>query len=570
MKLRRYQDAFVKTIALYLTRIRKVVAQLATGGGKTVVFAAIAHRYLKNEDNAGKTVLILVHRKELLKQTRKTCFNAFGIDCQQVIAGMKHIPKAQVYVGMVETVNRILKKHKNGHGNKKHPFGNVGILIIDEAHRLEFMKMHEYFEKCYIIGFSATPYTTSKKKPLKNYYDDIICGVDIPELISDGHLCQNITRAPKGTVDRLSLKMKGGDFDEKLMGIEFSKVKYVNNTVAKYKEFALGTKTIVFNVNISHSKEVTAAFVSSGYNCRHLDSEMSDTERDDILKWFKITPDAILCNVGIATTGFDEPTIETVIPNKSTASMPNWLQMDGRGSRVIDHEFIKNHQAEYPYPLTPKFMFTIIDMGGNAVTHGDWCQSRDWYDLFHNPLKPGKNTVAPIKVCPKCEAVIPASARVCPICEYVYPAKSIPAEVDLHDFIVITKNIDVEKVIQDNLSKKEMYPFWKIGEDLSNEAKKTVPKMTDDYFEFILTKYHEFIKILFKSINERKINPPKHKKIFSKYWQDKAREILRTELSQRYRDWQPPAMPVVNHTHTHVMSEQFRNIEALKSIHYDL
>jgi superfamily II DNA or RNA helicase len=76
MILRDYQDAAVLKVAQKLRHHRKVVFQLATGGGKTITFAAITKRYIQK---SGKSVLILVHRKELLQQTRKTLYNAFGI-----------------------------------------------------------------------------------------------------------------------------------------------------------------------------------------------------------------------------------------------------------------------------------------------------------------------------------------------------------------------------------------------------------------------------------------------------------------------------------------------------------
>jgi superfamily II DNA or RNA helicase len=44
----------------------------------------------------------------------------------------------------------------------------------------------------------------------------------------------------------------------------------------------------------------------------------STEERKDILQWFKKTPD--LTSVGILTTGFDEPTVDTIILNRATKS----------------------------------------------------------------------------------------------------------------------------------------------------------------------------------------------------------------------------------------------------------
>ena len=203
MQLRDYQAAAVEAVARKLTQHKKVVFQLATGGGKTITFSAIAKRYI---EKSGKAVLILVHRKELLQQTRKTLFQFAGINSQVIIAGMKTVPDAPVYVGMVESVNRRIDRLKN-----------IGLVIIDEAHNLSFAKMHEHFPEQMIIGFTATPLTSNKAKPLKNYYQDIVCGVDIPDLIKMGSLCQNITYAPKN-VDPKTLAIKAGEFDEKLIG----------------------------------------------------------------------------------------------------------------------------------------------------------------------------------------------------------------------------------------------------------------------------------------------------------------------------------------------------------------
>jgi len=137
-------------------------------------------------------------------QTVRTLFHAYGISGQMIRAGMKVVPNAAVYVGMVEsTIKRIPK--------------NIGLVIIDEAHNLSFAKMFDHFKEQLIIGFTATPLTSSKTKALKNYYEDIVCGIDIPELISGGSLCQNITYAPKDTVDAAKLKVKAGEYDDKMI-----------------------------------------------------------------------------------------------------------------------------------------------------------------------------------------------------------------------------------------------------------------------------------------------------------------------------------------------------------------
>jgi superfamily II DNA or RNA helicase len=485
---------------------RKICNQLATGGGKTVIFSSITDRYIKK---SGLSVLIAVHRIELLSQTRKALFNAFGIEAFLIKAGVRHIPHSQVYVCMVESVTNRIKKLADK---------NIGMVIIDECHIASFNKLHNFFPTQIILGFTATPLSSSKKLPVKMFYEDIVCGVDIPELIKDGHLCQNMTWAPKETVDRLSLAIKGNDFDDTVMAQNFSKPKYISNTVEAYKKWSKDCKAIIFNVNVAHSKEVNKKFLEDGFFSEHLDGTTPQPERKRILQWFKDTPDAILNNVGIATVGFDEPTIDTVIVNKATMSMPLWLQMCGRGAR----------------PTLSKSAFTVIDMGGNAITHGDWSQPRDWEDLFWNPPKPGEQGVAPVKSCPECEAIIPASTKICPYCGFKYDAKSVPVEVELHDYVMVTKNIDIEQIMRDNAHRKEYYPFFQIGRKLAKEAKLNIAMMTDEYANFILQLYFEKGKEWIKRLNQKKGT----RKAFNKWHQKTAEDTLFTELEKSFPQWQ--------------------------------
>ncbi|HET8736577.1 MAG TPA: helicase-related protein, partial [Pricia sp.] len=105
------------------------------------------------------------------------------------------------------------------------------------------------------------------------------------------------------------------------------------------------------------------------YNIRHLDNKNSATERKEILKWFSETPDAILTSVSILTTGFDEPTVETIMLNRATRSLTLYFQMIGRGSRV----------------LPEKEKFNVVDLGNNVARFGLWSAPIDWQEIFHFP-----------------------------------------------------------------------------------------------------------------------------------------------------------------------------------------
>jgi hypothetical protein len=414
---------------------------------------------------------------------------------------MKYIPPADVYVGMVESTFKRLHKIKK-----------VGLVIVDECHIAVFNKIHEEFPEAKVIGFSATPIASDKKKALKNYYEDIVCGPQISELIALKRLCQNITYAPKNTVDRDSLKVKGKDFDDELMSLSFRKPKHINSTIEAYIARGVGLKTMIFNVNLQHSRDVTKAFNDSGYPCRHLGSD-NEEERDEIEKWFSITPGAILSSVQMTTTGFDEPTVEHIIVNKATLSLSLWLQMCGRGGRII-----KNL----------KYRFFITDMGGNAMAHGDWCQDRYWDDLFHFPDKPKKNPgVPPIKSCPKCEAIIPASAKKCPICEYEFPEKEVAPEELLNEFVVITKNINVLNIINENADKKEYFTLFEIGKKIASAFKEKQLELNENTFTFALQQYHSIAKVWTKERGKK----------FNQF----HRNLIEKELKDNLK-WHPPVV----------------------------
>lgn len=520
MQLRPYQEKLVAGLAKMLSSgKRKVIGQLATGGGKTISFATIAYRYIQKSQ---KPVLILVHRQELLQQTFNTLYKWYGIIAVTIDADSKKVGKAQVYVGMCETVDRRMSKDTNY-------LPEIGLLICDECHIGNFKKLYDHFLNSYIIGFTATPLSAKKNDPLKNYFDDIVTGIDIHELIEMGSLCHNKTYSTKNSVERSSLVMKGNDYDESQMATEYSKAKHVQNTVNVYKQHADGTKAMVFNCNVEHSVLVMEAFIAQGYDCRHVDANSDN--RKAIFRWFHDTPGAILCNVGIATTGFDEPTVETIIVNRSTMSLPLWLQMTGRGSRPVDEKFIQEKSKEYPYQLQVKDHFTILDLGSNATTHGDWSDPRDWAHIFHNPPKPReKQGVAPVKECPECSYIMPVQSRECPECHFIFPVKETEYDKGVVELQLITRNLNVEEMVQRNSGYKDYYTLFQIGTNIATQAKYKVQDITEDVFVSLLTVYNEKAKEWCKIKGKR----------FNNWHQDTVKNHLSSQLSKAFPTWQTP------------------------------
>lgn len=470
--LRPYQKEGIDQIAmLYSSGTRNIVYQLATGGGKTICFCGLTDRFRKAMD---RSVLIAVHREELLTQTRKSLYNHFAINSEAIISGRKNVPYSGVYVAMVETLYNLLKR-------KPHFADHIGMLIIDECHLANFKKLFDYFPNVLRVGFSATPISSSKKHPMRDYYDDIITGPSIDDLIMSGSLCPNETYSIKG-INRKSFGIKRGEFDNKQMGATYSNIRHVQNTVEAYKRLGEGQKTMVFNCNVEHSKLVNDAFLASGFDSKHLDGTENKIKRREVLTWLKNTPNAILNNVGVLTTGFDEPTIKNIIINRSTMSLPLWMQMTGRGSR----------------PSTDKEYFRIIDMGGNALTHGDWRAMRNWDIYFHHPDKPTDAMgAAPIKECSKCEAIIPAQSIFCGFCGHEHP-RVINYDTILPDFELLVGRINVEVLVEQ--AKDSGHKEFKVFFDILNKSVTILKyrlngmELTDGFIDQTLKTFEDRIK----------------------------------------------------------------------------
>jgi len=206
------------------------------------------------------------------------------------------------------------------------------------------------------------------KLPMHQSYDELIVGDTISSLIDKGFLARATTYSYD--VGLTSLKVGiNGDYTVKSSDDLYTNTVMQEKLLHAYTERSLGKKTLIFNNGIHTSLYVYETFREAGYDIRHLDNTSSTEERKDILQWFKKTPDAILTSVGILTTGFDEPTVETIILNRATKSLTLYYQMIGRGSRK----------------LPGKDEFTVIDLGNNAARFGLWSEPVNWQHIFKSP-----------------------------------------------------------------------------------------------------------------------------------------------------------------------------------------
>jgi superfamily II DNA or RNA helicase len=387
---RKYQtDAIEMLLNGFRIGHKRQILCSPTGSGKTVMFSKIVYRAALK----GTNTLVLTDRIELFSQTMKA-LGKVGVNPQLIHAKGNYTidPYALVSVGMVETVKRRVAK-----GALMYP----KLIVIDEAHKGNFTRILELFPDAMVIGATATPVG----KHFYRYYTNLVQNVDIPELVELGYLAR--CRAYQMQDDISDLTTKAGEYtDDSLFG-HFNTQKLFDGVIQQYRAKADGKKTIVFNVNIKHAENMTKVFNDAGIRSECVTSNTSKDERVRILRAFSQGLFPVLNNCGILTTGYDEPTIECVIMNRATKSLPLWLQCCGRGSRVIDG--VKDE-------------FIVLDFGMNHDQHGMWAEERKW--KIEPPRKKKKMDVAPVKECPKCQALVFASARTCRYCEYVFPFES--------------------------------------------------------------------------------------------------------------------------------------------------
>lgn len=389
IQLRPYQQIAIDQLRQAFANGHKAVILCApTGAGKTVMFSAIAQGAMQK----GKRVMILTDRGELLWQAGGA-LNNLAIVPELITADTTRINSMQnIFVGMIETIYRRAKQRIYSD-----LLQSIDLFIFDECHKRNFDKLLPYLPShAKILGATATPIRETTGKPLKEIYTHIVEAASISHLIDEGYLATPHVYSVK--VDLNQVKTKGGDFDPDSLADHYTNAEVYKGVVENYNKHTKGTKALLFAPNLSSADEVLQELKKSGLQAKSLDASASREERQNVLKWYKETPGAILVNVGLFTTGFDEPTVETVILYRATKSLALYLQMVGRGSRTTD----------------TKKEFTILDFGNNTARFGLWDADRIWnLNKVKKEKTPG---VPPMKLCPQCESMNHISAKKCAWC----------------------------------------------------------------------------------------------------------------------------------------------------------
>jgi superfamily II DNA or RNA helicase len=351
-QLRPYQSDLLEKLYSQWGTHRKVMVQLPTGGGKSVIFGAAARRAI----DEAQRVLIIAHREELIRQAAghlgQWC-DPSGKMIGIVKDGHKLHPERPIQIASVQSL-----------GSRRSALGKFGLVVIDEAHHSTSATYRSAIESCpnaLILGLTATP-TRLDGEGFEDIFDSLICGVTTAELIEQGHLSKFKYYADPEPMVTAGARITGGDFSATDIAEANDPVQLSGNLIASYRKHADGLRCVVFAINCKHSRDIADAYNQAGIAAAHLDANSLKAERRSTFKAFERGEIKILSNVSLFDEGVDIPALESVQIARPTKSLSKFLQICGRVLRTADG---KNHAI-------------IIDHTENWVNLGLPDEKRTW------------------------------------------------------------------------------------------------------------------------------------------------------------------------------------------------
>jgi superfamily II DNA or RNA helicase len=402
-QLRPYQAAVVnETYAKIREGYRRILCFAPTGAGKTIISSQIVSHAARRE----KRILFLVHRDPLIAQTHDK-FQKFGLECGFIKSGRLEKREALVQIASVQTLAK---------RDWWQEF-QADIVVLDECHIVAWSEvaqkmMSHIFPDAIYLGLTATPWRLSKQQGMADVFQALVCAPMPYELIEQGYLIKPVYYGlPQADLEKVGTV--AGDFDEGALAIVCDQPELVQNTIKEWQRIAYGRRTIVFAVNVAHSKNICQAFQSNGVPSAHVDGNTPLKERDRIYAQLAVGEILVLCSCQALTEGFDCPSVSAILLCRPTQSRALFMQMVGRGLRLS--------------PETEKRDCVILDQSGNIQRFG---LIEDLEEITLEAGEPLSDREAPLKQCPPekegCGAFLYAFHLRCPECGYQFLNRKIP------------------------------------------------------------------------------------------------------------------------------------------------
>ncbi len=376
------QNAVNRTVEAIAKGQKRILLTMATGTGKTYAAFQIIHRLWKSRTK--KRILFLADRNALIDQTRRGDFRHFK-DKMTVIR-KKQIDKSyEIYLALYQGLTNY-DEDKDAY--REFSPGFFDLIVIDECHRgsaaedSAWREILTYFDSATHIGLTATPKETETISSTE-YFGDPIYTYSLKQGIQDGFLApykvlrvgMNVDlegwRPELGKIDKdgqlvADRVYNRRDYDKDLVIDERTETvaKRVTELLKKTNRF---DKTIIFCVDIDHAQRMRAAIANENSdlvaeNSKFVmqitgDNPEGKMELDNFTNPEERYP-VVATTSKLMTTGIDAQTCKLIVLDSNIASMTEFKQIIGRGTRINE---------EYG-----KTFFTIMDF-------------RNVTDLFADP-----------------------------------------------------------------------------------------------------------------------------------------------------------------------------------------
>lgn len=329
--LRPYQQNAVDAAIKFFQSPRNFNALqvLPTGAGKSLVVANV----VKNIE--GKT-LVFQPSKEILEQNLER-IRSYGFDATIYSASLGSKRISDITLATIGSVVRRAEDFKD--------FKNV---IIDEAHGVNAKGgMYKEFLDAIggpkVLGLTATPYrlTTdgfggsilkflTRTRP--RVFDEMIYYCQCRELYDAGYWSPLKYYQVRGfDADQIKKNSTGAEYDDRSLLDYYAEICFSERLLDVTRRLAKqGRRGILIFTRFVAESEFVASHVPGAVI---VTGETPAKTRAEIIGAFKAGKIPIVCNVGVLTTGFDYPELDTVLLARPTMSLALYYQMIGRAVR---------------------------------------------------------------------------------------------------------------------------------------------------------------------------------------------------------------------------------------------
>lgn len=386
------------------------VVVLPTGAGKSLSIAML----IKQATDFGGRVLVLAHRKELLRQNADEIMEQIpNADVGIHSAGMKSRDvENQIIVAGIQTVFK-----------KANLLGRRHLVIVDECHLISEQEESMYgiligemrLQKgTRIVGLTATPFRTGTGSICgpEKLFRDIVFEAKTGRLIEEGWLSSITNKKAETIVNLDKVGIRAGEFFEADLQSAFGGADVTTQACREIVASCFDRHSILaFCCGVNHAQNVAdeIAYLTN----ERVGVVIGDTpslERSAFLEDFKNQQLRWLVNCDVLTTGFNARCIDAIAVLRATLSPGLFAQMLGRGLRT--HESKPNGCL-------------ILDFGKNIARHGSIDDDNYGYAKKEMREK-GDAAVAANgrgKKCDVCSLDVAPNTRVCPGCGYEFPVR---------------------------------------------------------------------------------------------------------------------------------------------------